>query len=70
MSGGSMGYLYLKLEDAEFRLDTPLRKKFKKHLEKVAKALRDVEWNDSGDGANSEDESIMVCLYPTVEDEC
>ena len=65
-----MGYLYIKVDEAEFELNTPLRKKFKKHLEKVAEALRAIEWNDSGDGAGSEEDMIMACLYPTIEDEC
>lgn len=64
MSGGSMNYLYSKLEnDAEFRHTTPERKAFAKHLEKVAKALHDIEWVDSGDYGHGEDsEAIRACL--------
>jgi len=64
MSGGSMNYLYSKLEyDATFREDTPERKAFAKHLRLVAKALHDIEWVDSGDyGKGQESEAIRACL--------
>lgn len=59
-----MNYLYSKIEcDANFRCDTPLRKAFRKHLEKVTQALHDIEWVDSGDyGAGQEEEAINACL--------
>lgn len=65
MSGGSMNYLYAKLEyDATFSTDTPERRAFRKHLLKVAKALHDIEWVDSGDyGAGDENEAIRACLH-------
>ena len=63
MSGGSMNYLYSKIEyDAVFNTYTPERKAFRKHLVKVAAALRAIEWNDSGDGASDEEELIRACL--------
>ncbi len=62
MSGGSMNYLYSQVNDAEFRLDTPLRRAFKEHLKLVSTALRAIEWNDSGDGDSTEDEAITACL--------
>jgi hypothetical protein len=64
MSGGSMNYLYSKLEyDATFNLDTPERRAFRKHLERVAKALHDIEWVDSGDySLGEENEAIRACL--------
>jgi len=64
MSGGSMNYLYFKLEDdANFSAETPERIAFRKHLEKVAKALHDIEWVDSGDYApGQENEAIRECL--------
>ena len=66
MSGGSMNYLYSKLEyEATFRTDTPERRAFKAHLAKVAKALHDIEWVDSGDsGPGSENDAIRACLQP------
>jgi hypothetical protein len=66
MSGGSMQYLYSKIEyDAVFDTDTPERRAFKKHLELVAKALHDIEWVDSGDyGPGDETDAIRACLQP------
>ena len=64
MSGGSMNYLYSKIEyDAIFRIDTPERKAFAKHLQLVAKALHDIEWVDSSDYSNGkENEAIRACI--------
>ena len=64
MSGGSMNYLYSKLEyDATFRTDTPERRAFAAHLVKVAKALHDIEWVDSSDNSpGDENEAIRACL--------
>jgi hypothetical protein len=62
MSGGSMNYLYSKLEyDATFSTDLA----FKRHLAKVAKALHDIEWVDSCDmGPGDENAAIRACLQP------
>lgn len=64
MSGGSMNYLYSRLEyEANFRQDTPERRAFAKHLELVVKALHDIEWVDSGDyGPGDENAAIRACL--------
>ena len=64
MSGGSMNYLYSKIEyEASFREDTPERRAFAKHLKLVAKALHDIEWVDSGDyGPGDDTEAIRACL--------
>ena len=62
MSGGSMNYLSYQVEDATFRDNTQLRKAFRVHLRKVAEAMHKIEWNDSGDGAEGEDESIRACV--------
>lgn len=65
MSGGSWDYLYSRIEDGALRLLSDrnlLRRTFGAHLQKIAKALHDVEWNDSGDGASTEEESIRACL--------
>lgn len=64
MSGGSMNYLYRKVLDADFSEDTPLRKAFKRHLVLIAEALRAIEWNDSGDGDEREEERIRACVAP------
>ena len=62
MSGGSMEYLSYKVEDANFREDTPERKAFRAHLRKVANAMHKIEWNDSGDGEDGESEAIRACI--------
>jgi len=64
MSGGSMNYLYSKIEyEATFQRNTPERKAFAKHLVKVAKALHDIEWVDSADyGPGDDTEAIRACL--------
>ena len=64
MSGGTMNYLYSKLEhEATFTADTPERRAFAKHLKLVAKALHDIEWVDSGDyGPGDDTEAIRACL--------
>lgn len=63
MSGGSMDYLYSKVQSAEFRQHTPERAAFAKHLELVAKALHDIEWVDSSDyGPGRENAAIRACI--------
>ena len=64
MSGGSMGYLYSKIDcEANFHRNTPQRKAFAAHLVKVTKALHDIEWVDSCDyTAGDENEAIMACI--------
>ena len=64
MSGGSMNYIYSKLEyEATFTADTPERRAFAKHLKLVVKALHDIEWVDSGDyGPGDETAAIRACL--------
>lgn len=64
MSGGSMNYLYSKLEcGADFEENTPERFAFAKHLKLVAKALHDIEWVDSGDyGPGRDTDAIRACL--------
>lgn len=58
-----MQYLYQKVEWADFRENTPERVAFRKHLNLVAKALKDIEWVDSGDCGTGDDiESIMACI--------
>jgi len=68
MSGGSMNYLFSRLEnDADFSEHTSERKAFAKHLKLVAKALHDIEWVDSSDyGPGDEVAAIRACLHPAV----
>lgn len=63
-----MDYLYLRVEDAEFTENTPLRRAFRKHLNKVAKALQAIEWADSCDwGEDRAMEAIEKCLAAGAE---
>lgn len=62
MSGGTMEYLYSKIADAKFIVNSPLRRAFYNHLQLVSEACRAIEWNDSGDGADNEDDAIRLCL--------
>jgi hypothetical protein len=64
MSGGSMNYLHSTLEcNATFHQNTPERRAFAAHLAKVAKALHDIEWVDSGDyGPGDENAAIRACV--------
>jgi hypothetical protein len=55
MSGGSMNYLYSAVCEAHFVENTLFRKALRRHLIILSEALRAVEWNDSGDGADNED---------------
>ena len=58
-----MDYLFGRIADAYFRVDTPERQAFAKHLKLVAKALHDIEWVDSGDyGRGDENEAIRACI--------
>lgn len=64
MSGGSMNYVYSKVETAasDIRCNdhkTLLRLKFAELLDVVAQALHDIEWVDSSDyGPGDENEAI------------
>lgn len=68
MSGGAYQYAYSRLENDflwEFsrRANTPERKEFANHISKVIKAMRDIEWVDSGDYApGDENAAIMECI--------
>lgn len=66
MSGGSMDYLYLRVEDVArdlCRSPNLERKAFGARLSLVAKALHDIEWVDSGDyGDDGDREAIRSAL--------
>ena len=70
MSGGRYEYCYARVENMAMNMwgkeTVPLRKAFALHLLKVAKAMRDVEWEDSGDGAVWE-ASVRDVLSPGAE---
>lgn len=72
MSGGSLDYVYGKLEDAIPTIASygrdhklPHVEAFAKHLDLVKEALHDIEWTMSGDyGQDGADDSIAKVLGP------
>ena len=65
MSGGAFDYFYVSVENIANRgeMSTTIeRKAFSQHLRKVAAALKAIEWNESGDGDDSESYLIRACL--------
>lgn len=61
-----MDYLYSRIEDARFSTCSIERKAFAAHLKLVAKALHDIEWVDSADfGEGDENAAIRACLHPS-----
>jgi hypothetical protein len=72
MSGGSLDYVYFKVDEAAHsirsRSRNPLHHAFAKHLVKVSKALHDLEWVYSGDCCEpSEEKAIREVLHPSDE---
>ncbi len=67
MSGGSLDYVYINVEDAAHYIDgqcnNTLYRAFAKHLFKVAEALHKIEWVLSGDSSEGEDiEAIKAVI--------
>ena len=69
MSGGSHDYAYARVQEMAddmlmlSRGSSGLRNAFARHLRKVAKAMHDIEWVDSGDyRPGDEDAAIRECL--------
>lgn len=74
MSGGSYDYAYTRVDDMAGSMmgrhfDHPLRMAFARHLERVAKAMRAVEWADSGDTSWDADLDAMLRAIVTPADE-
>ena len=72
MSGGSLDYVYSRVEDAAMKVsakaETTLHRAFAAHLHKVAKALKDMEWMLSCDTAEgSEEPAIRAVLHEGAE---
>ena len=72
MSGGSLQYIYLKIDSIAGEIkrvsQKPLHIAFAKHLEKVSKALHDLEWVYSSDYSSpAEEEAIRAVLHPSAE---
>ena len=66
MSGGSMDYLYIKVDEVADMLmheKSPARRAFGKHLKKVAHALHEIEWVDSGDSSSPDDINAIRDIF-------
>lgn len=63
MSGGSYNYAYQHVEDMADVLcgksQTPLRRAFASHLRLVSEAMHDIEWVDSSDYSDGDEESAI-----------
>lgn len=70
MSGGSLDYLYVKIQNAADLLNKDRkthRRAFASHLNLIAEALRRIEWVDSSDcSPGDEKESILACINPNL----
>lgn len=65
MSGGAYEYIYHKLQEVDVYTKNPTtqRLRFQILLQRVAHALHDIEWVDSGDfGPGDEDNAIDACF--------
>jgi len=66
MSGGSLDYMYLKVEDVagqiKERAENGLQQAFAEYLFDVAKALHDLEWHYSRDTINPEPDSVKKLI--------
>lgn len=67
MSGGSYDYLCYKMHDAASRLkhknQPSYRRAFGELMLACSKAMKDIEWVDSGDMTGEDDkEAIMECI--------
>lgn len=72
MSGGAYQYAYSCVADVADEIcrrhaTSALHLAFAAHLRMVARAMRDIEWEDSGDGAPSVEASIRLVLAPGAE---
>lgn len=71
MSGGSLDYLYERVENVARHCigsDLPERRAFGRHLVKVAEALHAIEWVDSGDwGPPRDSDAIRAVITPEHE---
>lgn len=69
MSGGSLDYVYRRLEEIAERISgSPLHDAFREHVLSVAKALHDVEWVYSNDYSEGDEEAaIRAVIHPGAE---
>jgi hypothetical protein len=66
MSGGSLDYVYSRVQDAAMQIrnrsQDPMHIAFVNHLEKVSKALHDIEWVFSCDYGDGDEEKAIMAL--------
>ncbi len=72
MRGGALDYAFCKVDhiikNIRDRSEDTLHKAFADHLEKVSKALHDLEWVWSGDiSEGREEQAIRAVISPTAE---
>lgn len=72
MSGDEYGHLYEKVDEMAYRVrlrhqNDALLVAFADHLEGVAKAMKAIEWVDSGDGDDSMREKVQDVVSPRAE---
>lgn len=72
MGGGSLDYVFHRIEDAAQSIVSqskiPLHSAFAKHLLKVSKALHDLEWVLSGDYSISDEVDAIRAVISPVEE--
>jgi hypothetical protein len=66
VSGGALDYCYTRVQDAAgtiaARAKTSEERAFAKHLLLVSKALREIEWDYSGDGSDTAWALMRECV--------
>ena len=76
MSGGSYDYAYTHVNDFADAMREEgscsaarpaLRRAFREHLRLISDAMRAIEWNDSGDGADRETKLLETIVSPEAE---
>jgi hypothetical protein len=68
MSGGSLNYAYQHVDDAAdaIQVKSELRKQFVAHLRLVAAALKDIEWVDSCDMGEGDEEAAIRRVFQNI----
>ena len=71
MSGGSLDYVYGKVDDAAEiimeRASTPLQRAFASHLKRTARALKSLEWVYSSDKSPGAEEADIRAVVSPAE---
>lgn len=67
VSGGHYDYAYQSIDrfirEFQHKANTPIRQAFLKQIARVSQAMHDIEWVDSGDySEGDEDNAIIKCL--------